>query len=293
MMSLRAVARSAPRATALTRASSTVVSSMMGRTQASARVAGSSLKSAFLRPQQLSAFSTSLLRRSPLSETDEELSAKLAGEIEFENELDDTASIPSNVKDYIENGPFELKDTAGAEEVVLTRTFGDEKITVTFSISDIHNFDQDAFDEDPALADEMEDGEGRKEGEDGEGFDGEDNEPPIRCRLNVVVEKPGKGALQVEAAAQDGVVVVENLYYYKDAALAHAGSPDAVHKAQDVYPGPPFNSLDEDLQVLMERYLEDRGISQPLALFALDYIGVKEQKEYGQWLKNLKGFIDA
>jgi len=83
------------------------------------------------------------------------------------------------------------------------------------------------------------------------------------------------------------------MFYFKDAKLAHGESADASHKAQDVYPGPPFGSLDEDLQILMERYLEDRGINQALALFVPDYLDMKEQKEYLSWLNNIKGFVDA
>jgi len=115
----------------------------------------------------------------------------------------------------------------------------------------------------------------------------------IPCRLNIVIEKAGKGALNVEALAQDGAIVVENLYYYKDAKLAHSASPEAVHAAQDAYPGPPFGNLDEDLQILMERYLEERGISQDLAMFVPDYMDIKEQREYVDWLNNVKKFVDA
>ena len=35
--------------------------------------------------------------------------------------------LPTSVKDYLENGPFEITDTPGEEDVVLTRKFGDEK----------------------------------------------------------------------------------------------------------------------------------------------------------------------
>jgi len=38
----------------------------------------------------------------------------------------DEGSLPTSVKDYLENGPFEIIDTPGQEEVVLTRQFGDE-----------------------------------------------------------------------------------------------------------------------------------------------------------------------
>lgn len=111
--------------------------------------------------------------------------------------------------------------------------------------------------------------------------------------MNIVVEKPGKGALNIEAMAQDGQILVENFYYFKDAKLAHGETAELAHAAQDVYPGPPFGSLDEDLQILMERYLEERGITTALAVFAPDYMDVKEQREYHQWLTNVKDFVDA
>ena len=55
--------------------------------------------------------------------------------------------------------------------------------------------------------------------------------------------------------------------------------------------GPPFNNLDEDLQILLEKYLEERGINTRLALFIPDYIDHKEQKEYIKWLNNVKNFV--
>jgi complement component 1 Q subcomponent-binding protein len=60
-----------------------------------------------------------------------------------------------------------------------------------------------------------------------------------------------------------------------------------------MYAGPPFGNLDEDLQVLFERYLDERGINTSLALFVPDYIDFKEQKEYLSWLENVKGFVSA
>ncbi|VZH87969.1 unnamed protein product [Fusarium fujikuroi] len=121
----------------------------------------------------------------------------------------------------------------------------------------------------------------------------EENNPPIN--LSIVVEKPGKasGALNIDASAQEGHIVVENLFYYTDASVAKVESPDAAQKRADVYPGPPFGSLDDDLQVLMERFLEERGITQALAVFVPDYVDVKEQREYTRWLNNVKAFIDA
>lgn len=122
-----------------------------------------------------------------------------------------------------------------------------------------------------------------------------EDEAAAPISLTIVVEKPGKsaGALNIDATAQDGNVVVENMFFYEDAKVAKVDSPDAAQRRADVYPGPPFGSLDEDLQVLMERFLEERGVTQALAVFVPDYVDVKEQREYLRWLNNVKAFVDA
>ena len=52
--------------------------------------------------------------------------AKLESEIEMENEMKEEGGVPTSIKDYLENGPFELQDIPGREDVTLTRQFGDE-----------------------------------------------------------------------------------------------------------------------------------------------------------------------
>lgn len=187
------------------------------------------------------------------------------------------------------------------------------RITVSFSVADITNYDP--YSEDNALEDEgleeddvmqnpnkqrnvqssggARSADAEEELEDDLDELDEDANAPIN--LSIVVEKPGKttGALTIEATAQDGNIVVENLFYYDDVKLATMETPDATQKRADVYPGPPFGSLDDDLQVLMERFLEERGITQALAVFVPDYVDVKEQREYMRWLANVKAFVDA
>ncbi|OTB01962.1 hypothetical protein M426DRAFT_323048 [Hypoxylon sp. CI-4A] len=295
MMSLRAVARTAPRT--LTRLSSTAVrQSRVARPSSLLKSSWAPLRSS----QFTSAFSTSQLRQASTAEVDEELSLKLDSEIQFEGELKENEQLPASVKDFLENSPFELKDVTGKEDVILTRKYGNETITVTFSISDLANYDPDnVYNEDDALGDEdiessPEDRRSQSQAEEALGEeDVDETDAPVPCRLNIVVEKPGKGALNVEALAQDGQILVENFYYFKDAKLAHGDSAEVAHAAQDVYPGPPFGSLDEDLQVLLERYLDERGITQALAVFVPDYMDIKEQREYQAWLKDVKEFVDA
>jgi len=59
-------------------------------------------------------------------EVDEELAAKFESEIQMEEEMRDANDVPTSVQDFLETGLFEITDTPGHEEVVLTRQFGDE-----------------------------------------------------------------------------------------------------------------------------------------------------------------------
>jgi len=150
-------------------------------------------------------------------------------------------------------------------------------IRITFSIADLNAIDPEADYNDRAMADEEDiDGENISQGSqknfkgapedsmsaaDSEGAEGEEEESSFPARVNIVIEKPGKGALAVETVAQDGMIVIDNVYYYTDASYAHAKTAELAHKRQEMYVGPPFGNLDEDLQVLLESYLDDRGIN--------------------------------
>ena len=116
--------------------------------------------------------------------------------------------------------------------------------------------------------------------------DGSDSEPSFPARLNVIIEKSNKGALQVEAIAQDGEIVIENVSYFNNADLADAKTAELDYSKRNLYSGPPFGNLDEELQVLLERYLDERGINTGLALWVPEYIDFKEQREYLNWLNS-------
>lgn len=76
---------------------------------------------------QISAFSTSLLRKSATGSVNAELSAKLASEVEFENDINENDGVSPSIKDFLDNGPFEIRDIPGEQDVALTRTYGNEK----------------------------------------------------------------------------------------------------------------------------------------------------------------------
>jgi complement component 1 Q subcomponent-binding protein len=106
------------------------------------------------------------------------------------------------------------------------------------------------------------------------------------ARVNVTIEKPGGGALLVQTVVQNGYFQIEDLSYFAKPDLAHAQTAEKDWARQALYAGPPFENLDEALQGMLDRYLEDRGIHSELATMIPDYIQVKEQKEYVSWLES-------
>lgn len=96
--------------------------------------------------------------------------------------------------------------------------------------------------------------------------------------------------MTVHATCTESIFVIDNVSF--DTAPVEVETAQTEFESRSKYSGPPWQQLDEDLQLLMERYLEERGINTALALFVPDYAELKEQKEYISWLKNLKAFVD-
>jgi complement component 1 Q subcomponent-binding protein len=322
MFSLRALARAAPRAAP--RLAAATPARMVLRTPAIAAArtpaaAGFSSTARALRGNNN--------KHNEFEEATQELAAKIESEIQFEKEIDGRQDEPPSIKEWLDNSGFELIDTPGRQDVKLVRDFNNEKITVTFSIGNLDGLDDmyDGMDEEGMNEDEdslsdpdhpdslspsqRNNGNKRAKGsasrpaieeEDDEDLDQDEDDlvdeqaMSTPLSLNVVIEKPGtEGSLSIDASTSHGALVIENVAYYDSAATAKGLSQDAMWAQQGVYAGPPFHTLDEDLQLLVERYLEERGIGQSLALFAIDYVDVKEQNEYLRWLGNFKKFVTA
>ena len=201
------------------------------------------------------------------------------------------------------------------------------RIKVTFTIADLSTLDQDPdnYQDDRALLDEAREdlptegqsggaqskgtiNQGRSKGgnfnvaredsvapadrpelmDDESPDNDEDQDPGFPARVNITIEKPGsEGALQVESIAQDGVIAIENVYYFPKAEYADAETAEQDWARKLMYTGPPYGNLDQDLQVLLERYLDERGINTALALWVPEYIDFKEQREYVRWLAGM------
>ncbi|KAF1956776.1 mitochondrial glyco protein [Byssothecium circinans] len=317
MYALRNIARAAPRSAA--------------RFTSVIRPQPSLLRTAALQPswsksvpRLTSSFHMSAVRRQD-SDVKEELVAKLQNEISMEEDLKDEEDLTTNIQEYLSHSEFTLEDKPGHQEVVLTRTFGDENIRVTFTTADLNN-NVPNEETDAALydneVDDMVDGQSggantkgainQGAGRDGnvrvapedhvapadreelaEDYDEEDGgQQGFPAHVNIRIERPGKGALAIDATAQDGDFLIEDLWYFPSGDLADPATAEKDWQRRTLYSGPPFSNLDEDLQILLEKYLEERGINTRMALFVPDYIDHKEQKEYINWLQNVKKFVE-
>jgi complement component 1 Q subcomponent-binding protein len=163
------------------------------------------------------------------------------------------------------------------------------RIRVTFTIADLQSLTEEDDYNDPALDDEFEEGSqgrsNRGESSSNDPSAEEDVEPAYPARLNVTIEKSGKGAMHIETVSQDGLIQIENVSYFRKPELAEANSAEKDWARQNLYIGPPFRNLDSDLQMMLERYLDERGVNAELAMFVPEYIDFKEQREYVTWLK--------
>ncbi|TFK21317.1 regulatory protein suaprga1 [Coprinopsis marcescibilis] len=208
--------------------------------------------------------------------TDLALSQKLAEELKYETEESAGPGTPDFVTAFTQQGVWSIEDTRGQDEVALVRKFGDENLRLIFSIADIQS---DA--EDLEASAEIE----------GEDADDSATSYPIRASLTIT-KNNGPGALNVDMVVQEGHFLVENVSFYDDAKVGTDLTAEADWKRRGMYIGPQFDTLDIGLQEEVEKFLQERGINETVALFVPEYAEFKEQKEYVKWLGKVKTFID-
>ncbi|GLI75534.1 mitochondrial acidic protein mam33 [Penicillium ochrochloron] len=283
MLSLRALTRSVPRFSR-----SIARTSLRPTTLAKPAIAQpwkQTIKPAY------AAFSTTSVFREPAGEGDVELIAKLDEELKHEKASgqEDAKEQQASIDYTLEAGQWQVKDVEGEQEVILTKTFGNETIRVTFTVADINNLAEDPMDElaDDALADEGDYQNKPAEGED------EILPPTFPARINVTIEKPSSGALLVQAVIQDGDLQIEEISHFKNAEIANAQTAEKDWSRQSFYAGPPAENLDPELLAFWGRYLEERGLNLEFQNMVTDYIAFKEQKEYVRWLDNVRKFVAA
>ncbi|RXW19263.1 hypothetical protein EST38_g6601 [Candolleomyces aberdarensis] len=204
--------------------------------------------------------------------SDISLSQKLQQELDYEKTDNAGPAVPDFVKSFKEQG-WEIEDTLGQDEVALTRKFGQENVRLVFSIADIQNEPEEFADAE------------------GEGAEETAGDYPLRVSLSIT-KANGPGALSVDMVAQEGQFITENVSFYDDAKLGTELTAEADWKRRGMYIGPQFETLDISLQEEFDKFLQERGINENVALFIPEYAEFKEQTEYVKWLGKVKAFVD-
>lgn len=155
--------------------------------------------------------------------------------------------------------PFKIQDNPGERTVLLTREYQDEVIKVEVDMPN------------PDLGEDEDEGSNEDEA----------NE---RTSIPLVVNiSKGNGMhLEFGVTAFPDEITIDSL------SIKQPGDSED----QLAYEGPDFNDLDENLRKAFHKYLEIRGIKPSLTNFLHEYMINKDNREYLQWLNNLKKFVE-
>jgi complement component 1 Q subcomponent-binding protein len=157
---------------------------------------------------------------------------------------------------------------------------------VAFNISEVSYGEEDFEDmEDP----ESEEAAGKQPGENAEeDADYDMKQSQTHHSMTVTITKASApGALVFDVGIEDSTVYVVNVDYFADAKLAPPNTLEQEKKNANLYTGPAFNTLEEDLQQYVDAYLKDRGIDDAMANFVTTYSEYKENVEYVKWLEGM------
>ncbi|XVF83753.1 hypothetical protein PTKIN_Ptkin16aG0517600 [Pterospermum kingtungense] len=200
-------------------------------------------------------FSTAVGAKKPSS--DESLIRVIESEIQCAEESDEHDQVEEAPSGF----PFEIEDTPGLQTVTLRREYDGELITVTVHMPDLVTGEEQEGDEDYE----------------------DDSEKPTRSNIPLVVNisKKDSPSLEFSCTAFPDEITIDSL---------SVRNPDS--EDQLAYEGPDFHDLDENLQKAFHKFLEIRGIKPSTTNYLHEYMINKDSREYLQWLKNLKKFVE-
>ncbi|ORZ33319.1 mitochondrial glyco protein [Catenaria anguillulae PL171] len=206
------------------------------------------------------------MRRMYSSVSDTELLSVLNRELKYEQENSDKAT-PAFLAEFHAKKTFSIQDRPGENEVVLSREFGSEKITLTFSIDDVANVEPIEGTEEVAF--------------------------PVSVVITVTKKAAADaGAVTFQTIADGGAFQITNITFNDDSVLATMDTAEADYKRRGTYVGPIFDELDDNLSNAFYQYLEARGVGAELAEFIPAYVEYKEQLEYNRWLQKVSAFVE-
>ncbi|CAH2037454.1 unnamed protein product [Thlaspi arvense] len=155
-------------------------------------------------------------------------------------------------------GPFTVDERPGEQWISLKRKFGDkEDIKIEATMFDGSVPSSKSTSSDP-----------------------EDVQLHITFVVNV--SKGGDGeTLEIMCSAWPDTIQISKFFVRKSS----KSSPNA-------YIGPEFEEMEDELQDSVYRFLEERGISDDLAVFLHQYMKNKDKAEYIRWMECVKSYVE-
>ncbi|VVA91485.1 unnamed protein product [Arabis nemorensis] len=110
--------------------------------------------------------------------------------------------------------------------------------------------------------------------------DPEDVQLHITFIVNISKEGDGE-TLEIMCSAWPDTIQISKFFIRKSS----KSSPNA-------YIGPEFEEMEDELQDSLYRFLEERGISDDLAVFLHQYMKNKYKAEYIRWMETVKSYVE-
>merc|ERR1739845_258810 len=150
------------------------------------------------------------------------------------------------------------------------------KVTIYFHCQDTIDYDDSIYD-----SDDNQDGSDTK---DQEVNREEEGSAPVR--FDIYVSRNGK-TMKLTCTTHDSEVSVDSVIVFN-------GNVDNADYDKDPYRGPNLDELPEDMQEGFSNYVtEECGVNENVAAFISMFADFQEQKEYIEWLKDVKMIIDS
>lgn len=281
----------------LTRASTSHVQSYVFNKRYTSSFCGRTTSYGLSMPRFPLASALSTTSSPPASEEYPALSDVLSSEIAFEKEeFEDDEELEKGPP-----SPWSLEMEDDSTLLLLTRTYGDEKVTIEFyAIDDDEDDDDDDLEdyddlEEDEDADEQmsENGKNVSETKAVDGEDGEDDEDIFdddvvdTMEFYVTISKTdeadddeSKRLLQFSCKCDGaGSFDIKKVEYFTQAFNEFP------------YSGPAFDSLEPELKDAFMGYLFVRGVDDDLANYIFDLKDYKENKQYIAWLEKVSAFV--
>jgi len=191
-----------------------------------------------------------------------DLASALANEIAGEENNDDIdQEFVDLQKQILAN--FSVKEEPGNSKVTLFRSTKAEKLTIQFNVQDVEEDDGELEDMDLENEADL------------------DQEPSPALKFEATLSKGEEKLIFYCVAAK--YLRVENIQILP---------PGKEATDVDLYNGPIFDDLDEELRNALKDYLAERKVDDDLSYFILNFARRKEQKEYLNWLNQTLSFVE-